>query len=302
MKPFLSHRANLAAFALALVFPVGAHAQQTGWQPFLSVTPVYQGTGDFDGGGDFNAWSTLLRAGFAGGLGNSGRAGVTLNYDFTDYGFSAPAAFGGNAPWDIVQRFGLSVPLAFGVGRDWSVGVVPSFDWFRENGADSGEAFTWGGIVSATRRFDGGNRIGIGIGAYDRIEDSSVFPILLVDWRLSDRWRLVNPLPAGPTGPAGLELDYRFDGGWNVGFGAAWRSTRFRLSESGTVAGGIGEERGVPLFLRATRAFDPGMSLNLYAGVLTGGQLRLEDATGGALVEEDFDAAPLFGATFNARF
>jgi hypothetical protein len=68
------------------------------------------------------------------------------------------------------------------------------------------------------------------------------------------------------------------------------------------VPNGIGEERGVPVFLRATRAFDERTSLNLYAGILTGGQLRLEDANGSDLVEEDFDPAPLFGATFNARF
>jgi hypothetical protein len=31
---------------------------------------------------------------------------------------------------------------------------------------------------------------------------------------------------------------------------------------------------------------------NTNAGIVTGGQLRLEDATGGDLVEDDFDPAP----------
>jgi hypothetical protein len=44
------------------------------------------------------------------------------------------------------------------------------------------------------------------------------------------------------------------------------------------------------------------MSLNLYAGVVTAGELRIEDPSGRELSQVDFDTAPLFGATFSARF
>jgi hypothetical protein len=112
----------------------------------------------------------------------------------------------------------------------------------------------------------------------------------------------VNPLPAGPTGPAGLELDYRLDGGWNLGLGAAWRTTRFRLSATGPVPDGIGEERGMPVFLRLTRSLAERTTLHLYAGVVTAGQLRVEDSSGNALREVDFDPSLLLGATLTARF
>ena len=125
---------------------------------------------------------------------------------------------------------------------------------------------------------------------------------MLVDWRLSERWRLANPLPAGPTGPAGLELDYSLGDGWNLGLGAAWRSTRFRLSEDGPVANGIGEESGVPVFLRATRSFGPNATLYLYAGAVTAGSLTVEDTAGRVLREVDFGTAPLLGITFSARY
>jgi len=42
------------------------------------------------------------------------------------------------------------VPLSFGLSDGWSLGLVPSVDWFRENGAKSGDSLVWGGIVSAT--------------------------------------------------------------------------------------------------------------------------------------------------------
>jgi len=290
------------ALATATAAATAAPTQETRWRPFLSVTPVYQGQADLDGGGDFSARSAMVRAGVMGELGRGKRAGVVLSYDYTDYSFSDLAGFGGIAPWNIVQRYGVSVPLSFGLGDDWSLGLTPSLDGFRANGADMGESVTWGGLVTATKRFDHGNRLGFGMGVFDRLEETSVFPILLVDWRISDRWRLINPVPAGPTGPAGLELEYRMDNGWDIGVGAAWRNARFRLSEDGDVPNGIGEERGVPVFLRATRALGDEMSLNLYAGLVAAGQLRVEDASGKALSKDDFDTAPLLGATFSARF
>lgn len=293
---------SLATAIVGLV-AASAQAQETGWRPFFSVTPFYQGEGDLDSGGNFTISGAIVRAGAAGPLGSGGnRAGVTFNYDYLDFSFTDPVGFGGVAPWNIIQRYGVSVPLSFALREGWSLGIVPSVDWFKENGASSDDALAWGGIVSATKRFDNGNVIGLGVGVYDRIEDTAVFPFLLVDWRLGERWRLTNPLAAGPTGPAGLELDYVFDGGWSAGVGAAWRIERFRLSETGPVPDGIGEERGVPAFVRVTRTFGDQMALHLFAGVVAAGELRVENSSGDRLQEEDFDPAPFFALTFSARF
>jgi hypothetical protein len=302
MKRF-SHQlaASLAAVAL---LPAGgaAVAQESQWRPFVSISGAYEGNADLDGGGEVSVWTTVLRAGVVRNLGGGNAAGVTLNYDYTDYDFSNPVGFGGVAPWNIVQRYGVSVPLAFGLPDGWTLGVVPSGDWFRENGATYGQSFVWGATVSGTKRFANGNRLGVGVGVFDRIEKTGVYPFFIVDWRLSERWRLINPLPAGPTGPAGLELDYRLGGGWDVGLGIAYRTFRFRLSETGPVPDGIGEQRGMPVFLRATYAVREQMALHLYAGVVTSGELRVEDSAGNSLRKVDYDPAPLLGATFTARF
>jgi hypothetical protein len=290
------------AIALLAMISGAVQAQGTGWAPFVSVTPVYQGKGDLDGGGDYSALSTILRAGMLGDLGGGRRAGVVLNYDYTNYDFSSPGAFGGVAPWGAVQRYGIAAPLSLAVSEGWFLGVTPSIDWIHEKGAKVDQSLTWGAVFSATKFQADGNRLGFGLAVFARIEQTSVFPLLIVDWKLSDRWRLTNPLPAGPTGPAGLELDYRFDGGWNVGLGVARRTTRFRLSDTGPAANGVGEERGVPIFLRATRGFGAGVSLNLYGGFSAAGQLRVEDSSGRDLRSVNVGAAPLFGATLSARF
>jgi Domain of unknown function (DUF6268) len=290
------------AFAVLLSMSAPGMAQESRWQPFLSVTPVYEGNADLDQGGDFSAWSAFVRGGVAGDLGGGNGAGVTLSYDYSSFSFSNPAAFGGVAPWGIVQRYGLAVPVAFGLRDGWSLGVIPSVDWFKENGAKTSDSLVWGGIVSATKRFADGNRIGLGVGVYDRLEKTSAIPFLIVDWRFSDRWRLTNPLAAGPTGPAGLELDYQLNADWELGVGAAWRLTRFRLSESGPVPNGVGEERGLPVFLRATRGLGAQASLHLFAGVVAAGELRVEDASGNVLRKDDYDPAPFVAMSFVGRF
>ena len=301
MDPNPSVRAAVIAAALACAGAASAQAPAS-WHPSASITPLYVGSSGIDGGGDYSMFGAIVRAGVARSMGGPNLAGLTFNYDYLDYSFSSPAAFGGVAPWNVVRRYGVGAPLMFGVGEGWLLTVIPSVDWFRENGADEGESLTFGGVLSATRVFGDGNRLGLGVGVFQRLEKTSYFPLLLIDWKLGDRWRLTNPLSAGPTGPAGLEIDYRLDGGWSVGLGAAWRTTRFRLSEAGPVPNGIGEERGIPVFLRATRSFGTGIALNLYAGVVTASQLRVEDPNGNALREVDADPAPLLGVTFSARF
>lgn len=268
----------------------------------LSVSPVHQGKADLQGGGDMSSTGLLLRAGISTALHGGHRSGLALNYDITDYSFGSATAFGGRAPWASVERYGFSLPLSYALQDGWSLGLAPSVDWFGERGADSGESLAWGSLFTATKRYANGNRLGFGFGAFDRYEKTSVFPMVLVDWKLSERWKLVNPLPAGPTGPAGLELDYRFDSDWNLGIGAAWRSTRFRLATNNVVANGVGEERGVPVFLRASRNFGKQAALNLYAGVVTNGELRVEDAAGNTLRRVDLGTAPVFGATFTLRY
>ena len=46
----------------------------------------------------------------------------------------------------------------------------------------------------------------------------------------------------------------------------------------------------------------PSVALHAYAGVSTGGRLRVEDPSGNLLREDDLDNAPLIGLTLIGRF
>lgn len=283
------------------VFAGAASAQEPAWRSFISVSPVFE-EADLDSGGKARVGGVINRLGTSTGFGDGHRVGVTVNYDYYDYSFDNPVAFGGVAPWDILQRYGFSVPFTFALRDGWSVGVAPAVDWFLENGAKSSEGLVWGATFTAAKRFADGNVLGLGLGAFSQIEQTSLFPFAIVNWRFNKNWRLINPLAAGPTGPAGLELDYLFDNGWTVGAGAAWRKSRWRLSEDGPVVNGVGEIRGAPIFLRATREFARTYTLNIYAGFVAGGELRVEDQNGNLLRKEEFDLAPILGFNVTARF
>ncbi len=54
MKFKVSRRTSSTVLTLALATAGAAHAQEMDWRPFLSVTPVYQGQGDLDGGGHYS--------------------------------------------------------------------------------------------------------------------------------------------------------------------------------------------------------------------------------------------------------
>jgi hypothetical protein len=292
--------AALATMAFTLALSAGAQ-EQSPWQSFISVSPVFE-TADLDRGGDLDVSGVLLRGGTVRNFGGGTSAGITLNYDYTDYSFNNAAAFGGFAPWGVVQRYGFSLPFTYGLQDGWAVGVAPSFDWFKEDGANSSDALAWGATFSAVKRYANGNVLGIGVGAFDRIEETAVIPFPIVNWRFGERWLLRNPLAAGPTGPAGLELDYLFDNGWTLGVGATYRTVRFRLSDSGPTPYGVGEFAGMPVFLRASNTFAKTYTVNFYTGVVAGGQLRVEDSSGNELRKEDFELAPLLGINVTARF
>jgi len=59
------------------------------------------------------------------------------------------------------------------------------------------------------------------------------------------------------------------------------------------VPNGIGEERGFPVFVRATRNFGNGITMNLYAGVVTPASCGSRTKNGNPLREVDVDPAPL---------
>lgn len=280
--------------------PPGRPAGATGLS--LSASYLHQFDADIDGGGDVRVDRYFLRLDKSRRQSETLTLGVGFQYDLADYSFSDAAAAPGAAPWDQVNALTLSATSIYSPDRNWKFFMAPSVGVAAASGADWSDSLVYGGILWSSYRITPDIAVGLGAGLFSKQEEFSAFPVIVVDWKISDRLRLSNPRNEGPTGPAGLELTYRFDHGASVAAGGAYRSLRFRLDDDGTVSGGIGEDRAFPLWVKfSTRLGEKG-TLSVLGGAMAGGTLTIEDRHGTTVQEQDYDVAPFLSATLSLRF
>lgn len=289
-----------ALACVPIVWAIGAGAQST--TDSFSITPVYQSNGDLESGGDAGYTGVFATLGRSWTLDTHSTLRLSLGFDTEDWDFNGLAAFGGMAPWGTLYRANLSLPYSYTTDGGWRLSFSPTLEYSGESGAGVSDALEYGALVSAARRLSPDLTLGLGVGAYERIEQTRVFPFLIVDWRIGERLRLTNPLPAGPAGPAGLELSYTLGSNWEIGIAGAFRSFRFRLDDDGPAPDGIGENSYLPVVARIGRRLSGGLSFNLYAGAALSGNLRVEDENGYRLYDEDRDPAMLLGVSLVGRF
>jgi hypothetical protein len=302
-KPLSSKRLCLGnALAAALIFSSAGTCAQETTSYTAAITPVYQFDSDLDSGGNvgYAAVFTSIRGNWT--LDSHSSLGLGLRFDSEDWRFNDIGTLGGVQPWDRLYRVGISIPYSYTTDGGWRWTFSPTVEYSGESGASVSDSLEYGALVSGARRFHPDLTLGLGVGVYDRIEETRAFPFLIVDWRITDRLRLTNPLAAGPAGPAGLEISYTLGSGWDLGIAAAYRSFRFRLDENGPIPNGIGENQNVPLVARIGRNISHTLSFNLFVGATVAGNLRAEDQNGNRLYDVDRDPAALIGLSLAARF
>jgi hypothetical protein len=290
------------AFVIVMTASVAAAAQPPNARFTWSVAPVYGFDSGLDSGGEAGYTSVLTRLGRSWSLDEQSSLGVQLKLDYEDWRFDNPVGFGGHDPWGQIYRTGLSFPFSYGTRGGWRWMFSPTIEYAGESGAEFSDALEYGATLSAIRRLGSDLTLGLGVGVFERIEETSAFPFVVVDWRINERLRLSNPFVAGPAGPAGLELSYALGSGWRLGLGAAYRSLRQRLDRDGPFPSGIGEYRSIPVFVNLGRDLSPSVRFALYAGVGLDSELRVEDKNGRGLYKDDQDPAAMLGLSLVGRF
>jgi len=268
----------------------------------FSYTSIYQFDTDMDGGGSFDVQRHFLRFDVARTVDRHWMIGLGLSFDYERWNFSDIEGLAGIDLWDALYRPGISLPVFYRTGGNWQFGFIPSIDFAGASGAETGESISYGAVLSAGYAFGPDLTIGLGAGVFDRLDQSDMFPFIMVDWTISDRWRLGNPFQAGPVGPAGLELVYRPGDRLEMGIGGAFRSYRFRLDDSSAVADGIGQVDFLASFLRVGWQLGPRYQIDINGGALFDGTISIEDENGNELGETDYDTAPFVGVTLRGRF
>lgn len=267
----------------------------------LSLTQVMIGDADLDNGGELGSDHTDLSVKTSWSRGRGESIGLSLGATWRSYDFGGASTLAAGDPWGDVAEYSFGASWRRPLGDAGMLFIAPSVGVAREDGADWGDSVRFGTIVSYGYRVSDTLTIGVGAGVFTGLEETSAFPVLLVDWQINDQWRLGNPFRPGPTGPAGLEIAYAPSADWEFALGAGWRSNRFRLDEAGPIPDGIGEVEGVPVFLRLSWMASESLSLDLYAGQFLAGEVTVESSKGKTIATDDLDSAPVAGVSLGWR-
>jgi len=268
----------------------------------MSYTPLYQLKADLDSGGSFDVQRHFLRFNANRRLNRHWLVGLGLRFDYEKWDFSEVKTLAGIDLWDEIFRPGLSVPVFYMPGNQWRFGLIPSIEIAGATGAEAGESLSYGTALMAAYALRPNLTIGLGAGVFERLDQTEGYFFPVVDWQINDQLQLTNPFEAGPVGPAGLELVYKPDDHWEMGVGGAYRSYRFRLDDSSTVADGIGQVDFWPPFARVGRRISKHLLLELNGGAALDGKIIIEDRNARHIGETGYETAPFFGLTLRGNF
>jgi hypothetical protein len=269
----------------------------------LQAGVVHQSSASLDEGGDMSAGRYFVSGGLGKVFGGRWRLGVSLNYGEDRYNFSGSNGFGALDPWDRTRELQFSMPLQYFTNQGWTVYAIPSVRFNAQSGASLNDGKIGGLIAGASYRVNDTLTIGPGVGVFSEIEDSTnFFPILIIDWKITDTLSLETGSGSAASRGPGLQLRWQTASNWEFAFGGRYEKTRFRLDDKGPAPDGVGQDKAFPLFALAEYALGKDTKVSLIGGAEVSASMRLEDSKGNLITDSNLSTAPFFGATFQTRF
>ena len=174
---------------------------------------------------------------------------------------------------------------------------------YGEKGVELSEALTGAMFGGASYRFNDALSLGPGLGVVGQLEDNPLyFPIIVVDWNITEKLNFSTGGGMGSTVGPGLILTYKVSRHWNVGLGGRYEKKRFRLSDGGIVSNGVGEDQSVPIFGTVSYVLYPGTQISGLIGINLNGRFEIEDENGNTLYSREYGTSVFSGITVSARF
>ena len=256
-----------------------------------------------DGSGDLSIARGFLSVGLGYAWSRDTTASVSFGIGTTDYDFSSGTRIEGRKPWGRIQDYRLSVPVRFSPMEKTRAIIIPSIRTYAESGASLSDGRTEGVIAGFSWEFSDTLSIGPGFGWFSDVGDeTNAFPILLVDWKITELLSLSTGRGLAASQGPGLSLNYELDQKWTLGLTARYEKIRFAVEEREGRSAQVGEDSSTPLYIVASYSPWPMTSMTVLAGVDMGGTLSLEDGQGQRIAKTDIDTAMVLGVSFQSRF
>lgn len=301
--------------AATAVFLLGANAMGQSEEPLEELAKPSQleftlGAGyegqlesDLDRGGDFSIASSHYNLALKMKLTSDVSLNLSYRYVVDDYDFGGPTGFGALNAWDDIETQTLTITIEHQLANDWVVFGGPVMQVPRENGASFSASDEYGGVVGVTYIASEDLVVGGGLGVIGRVEDEvAVFPVLILNWKLTSDLRLSTSSAAAAGGRTGIELVHALAPGVELAVGGAYSFSRFRLDGMGVAPSGVGEVTSFPLWTRASFKLDDSITLDLQAAYTIGGELKLDNSLGIRITDTEFDGAWILGGRISIHF
>jgi hypothetical protein len=303
--------------SLLLVLAVPASAQVVLMTPSSDLFE-WEYTTHFDAGNQFNAdidgGGSFKKLRFEGGFGVAGPISkiirLHLDFDYThdsyDFGGSStsgcvnPVACFRGRPWGDINIVDLSVGAGLVVNEAIQVVAIVPMRWAFEKGSD--ELTISAGLIGGLRiRLAERFVATIGVGIQSEIEDDmSVFPVVGLDWQLTDQLSIRTRGDALQGGSGALV--WGPSDAFQALVSAGFTRERFRLDDGAPNSDGVAQYRAVPVTLGFKLNIAQGTHIGLEGGVAVAGEVRLEDNGGNRLRNENFDTAGILRGEFHVQF
>ncbi len=269
------------------------------WGPSIKAGSVYNFTTDIEGGGSFAVNRYFVEAGLARLWRFDRMVSVSAGYGQDDYRFSGL----GTDPWNNIDNFRVGLFARWALDEQWVLFAGPSVRSYGEAGTDLDDALVGTFFGGASYRFSDRLTLGPGFMVAGQIEDSTrYFPVLLVNWNLTEKLSLETGGGFAATAGPGLSMVYDFSKHWKFAVTARYEKKRFRLNGTGFAKNGVGEDRNVPIIGNIGYFFYPGGHVSAVIGYDFAGKISAEGADGLKLYENDYDSSLMAGLVTSFRF
>ncbi|GAA5188954.1 DUF6268 family outer membrane beta-barrel protein [Ferrimonas gelatinilytica] len=282
---------------LLATLSLSAHARPPAPPPWtLDIYGIQMQKGELAQDGDFDDSELGLQFGYSTRLGPKWILGARVNYDYRRFDFDRTALFDGALEtWSHRQRVGLGFNAIHLLNQRWSLILAPRVQWSAAQEASLSDGFSYGLLAGGMAKVNPDLQLGVGFSYLNDVKDTTFFPIILVKWQISERWKLDNPFEPGFSGGAGLELSYRWNPHYEFAFGGAYRSDRFVVND------GAVETQAPLAFLRWSYFPEGDWDLSILLGYRFSGEMEW-DPNGSGRRKQNIDARLGVGASLAFKF
>lgn len=296
---------KIRSISIALMISLGAAAETNmsfqlsfpRWASSLRGASVYNFDADLEGGGKFavNRWFGEVMYGHMWSYDSF--LALTFGAGQDDYHFADTPS----DPWNNINNYRLGFYGQWGINDRWSVYMSPSVRAYAETGARVDDALTGAFFGGASYVVNDRLKVGPALGVIGQLEDSiRYFPVLLINWSITDTVSLDTGGGLAATMGPGLALTKEFSRNWKAGVTLRYESKRFRLDDDGIEPDGVGEDRNIPVYGILSYFLYPQGQVSTVFGYNAYGELSLHDSSGRKISNYSYD--PSVGVGFIASF